>query len=140
MSAASLLNRLERNADPTSAGRSIYRSNDLESVVLEHLQRMLNTRQGSSLSAPEYGIVELSELLHDFPNANAIMQRTIKNTIVKHEPRLKNIQVRVVEKEELRDSLCVFYEISAQLTYPDGDRQPIRFSTSIDESSNVQIA
>jgi type VI secretion system protein len=140
MSGASLLGRLERNADPNFSGRSVYRGEDLESVVMEHLQRMLNTRAGSAPTAPDYGIVELSEMLHDFPEAHSIMQRAIKNTIVKYEPRLKNVQVRVVEQDDQRDALFVYFEITAQLVYPNGDRQPIRFSTSVDQSSNVQVA
>ncbi len=140
MSGASLLARLERAADPNSSGRSVYRGEDLESVVMEHLQKMLNTRAGSAPTCPDYGIVELSEMLHDFPDAHAIMQRAIKNTIVKYEPRLKNVQVRMIEAEEGRDQMFVYFEITAQIVYPNGDRQPIRFSTSVDQSSNVQIA
>jgi type VI secretion system protein len=97
---------------------------------------MLNTRAGSSLTAPEYGIIELSELIHDFPNATGIMQRSIKSTIAKHEPRLRNIQVRSVESD-VNDSMNVHFEITGQLVYPDGERQAVRFNTSVDESSNV---
>ncbi len=139
MGGSSLFKRLERGADPTSTGRAVYRGDDLEAAVLSHLQRMLNTRQGSSLTAPDYGIVELSELLHDFPNATGLMQRCIKNTILKYEPRLKNVQVRAIDADEDQSQIFVYYEITAQLVYPDGDRQPIRFSTSVDESSNVVI-
>ena len=100
MAGASLLKRLERGADPTSTGRSFYRGEDLESAVMDQLHKLLNTRQGSALTVPDYGLVELSELIHDFPEALGIMQRNIKNTILKYEPRLKNVQVRVIESEE----------------------------------------
>ncbi len=139
MAGSSLFKRLERGADPTSAGRSRYRGDDLESAVLEHLQLMLNTRQGSSLTAPDYGIIELSEVLHDIANATGLMQRCIKNTILKYEPRLKNVQVRAIDSDEEQNQMFVYYEITAQLVHPDGERQPIRFNTSIDESSNVVI-
>ena len=105
---------------------------------MEHLQRMLNTRQGSSLTVPDYGIVELSELLHEFPDATGIMQRAIKNSILNYEPRLKNVQVRTVRPEDSHP-MFVYFEVTAQLVYPDGGRQPVRFSTSIDESSNVTV-
>jgi hypothetical protein len=35
--------------------------------------------------------------------------------------------------------MYVYFEVTAQLVYPNGERQPIRFSTSVDESSNVKI-
>ncbi len=138
MSGASLLTRLERSADPTSSGRSVYRGEDLESIVSEHLKRMLNTRAGSALTVPDYGIVELAELVNDFPNANGIMQRSIKHTLSKYEPRLRNIQVRAIDPE-VPDPTNIHFEITAQLVYPDGERQAVRFNTSVDESSNVTV-
>lgn len=139
MASGSLLQRLREAADPTSSGRSVYRGGDLEAIVVDHLQRMLNTRQGSSLTAPDYGVVELSELLHDFPDSLGVMQRAIKNSILKYEPRLKNVQVRAVDPDP-EHPMQLFFEITAQLVYPDGGRQPVRFSTSIDQSSNVSIS
>lgn len=135
----SLLRRLERAADPTARTRQRFRGEDLESAVVDHLHRMLNTRQGSAPSVPDYGIIELSEMLHDFHDAKGFMQRCIKNTITKYEPRLKNVQVRPIEPEEDDNPMLAYYEITAQLVYPNGDRQPIRFNTSVDDSSNVRI-
>ncbi len=140
MSRLSLFTRLERDADKTSSGHSVYRADDLEAAVMAHLQQMLNTRRGSSLSAPDFGIMELSELMHHFPDALGIMQRSIKNAILKYEPRLKNVQVRAVEPDEDQNLMLVYFEITAQLVYPDGGRHPVRFSTSIDESSNVRLS
>ncbi|MBM4373999.1 MAG: type VI secretion system baseplate subunit TssE [Deltaproteobacteria bacterium] len=139
MSGASLFGRLERNADPNSAGRSVYRGEDLETVVLEHLGRLLNTRAGSAPTAPDYGVVELSELIHDFPDAAAVMQRAIKTSIAKYEPRLKNVQVRPVEGEEQREAMTFLFEVTGQVVYPNGERHSIRLTTSVDSSSNVQI-
>lgn len=136
---SSLLKRIERNADPTSTGRAVYRGADLESAVLEHLSKLLNTRQGAAPTAPDYGMVELSELLHDFPEAHGIMQRAIKNTILKYEPRLRNVQVRAVQGDDDESKMFIYFEVTAQLVYPNGERQPIRFNTSVDESSNVKI-
>jgi type VI secretion system protein len=138
MAGASLLDRLRRAADPTAAERVMYRSDDLESVVIDHLRRMLNTRQGSSLTVPDYGVVEISELTHDFPDALGIMQRAIKNSVLLYEPRLKNVQVRAVSPEGL-NQMFVYFEITAQLIYPDGHRAPVRFNARIDDSSNVNV-
>lgn len=139
MSDASLLKRLERNADPTLSGRSVYRGADLETAVTEHLQKMLNTRAGAALSAPDYGMLEISDMLHDFPDALGIVQRAIKNAITKYEPRLKNVQVRLITPEENENQLYVYFEVTAQLVHPNGERQPVRFSTTIDDSSNVRV-
>ncbi|MEQ9323903.1 MAG: type VI secretion system baseplate subunit TssE [Polyangiaceae bacterium] len=136
----SLLKRIERAADPTSSGRQFYRGEDLEAAVVDNLEKLLNTRQGSSASAPDYGTAELCELIHAFPDAIGVMQRSVKNTILKYEPRLKNVQVRPVEPEDDESGMFVCFEVTAQIVYPNGERQPFRFNTRIDESSNVKIS
>ncbi len=96
---ASFLSRIERAADPLSNERYTSRDGDVESAVTQHLARMLNTRQGSALTCPDYGLIEVSEVLYDFPDAIGIMQRALKNTIQTYEPRLKNVQVRHLKSE-----------------------------------------
>lgn len=135
---ASLLTRLAHAADPHSTERYTWKDNDLEAAVSAHMARMLNTRQGSCLTCPDYGLIEVSEVLHDFPDAIGLMQRAIKNSIQLYEPRLKNVQVRHV-KNEVTHNMLLEFEITAQLQYPDGRRQALRFSTSVDGSGNVKL-
>jgi type VI secretion system protein len=135
---ASLLSRIERAADPQSSERYTSRDSDVESAVTQHLARMLNTRQGSCLTCPDYGLIEVSEVLYDFPDAIGIMQRALKNTIQQYEPRLKNVQVRHL-KSDLLAELTLQFEITAQLNLPDGRRQSLRFATNVDGSGNVQV-
>jgi type VI secretion system protein len=135
---ASLLSRLERAADPTSTERYTSRDSDVEASVSEHLARLLNTRQGSCLTCPDYGLIEVSEVLYDFPDAIGIMQRALKNTIQTYEPRLKNVQVRHL-KSDVANEMTLQFEITAQLHLPDGRRQSLRFSTAVDGSGNVKV-
>lgn len=136
--AASLISRLERAADPTSSERYTRRDADTEIGVTEHLARMLNTRQGSCLTCPDYGLIEVSEVLYDFPDAVGIVQRALKNSIQTYEPRLKNVQVRHIKSDYVHEMVLQF-EITAQLHLPDGRRQSLRFATSVDGSGNVKI-
>jgi type VI secretion system protein len=135
---AAFLTRIERAADPNANERSTGRDSDVESAVVQHLSRMLNTRMGSALICPDYGIIEVSEVLYDFPDTVGIMQRSLKNTIQTYEPRLKNVQVRHV-KSETPGELTLQFEITAQLQLPDGRRQSLRFATAIDNSGNVKV-
>ena len=135
---ASLLSRIEQAADPTSSGRYTSRDGDTESSVTQHLARMLNTRQGSCLTCPDYGLIEVSEVLYDFPDAIGIVQRALKNTIQTYEPRLKNVQVRHLKSEQ-GSEMTLSFEITAQLQLPDGRRQSLRFSTAVDGSGNVKV-
>jgi type VI secretion system protein len=136
--AASLLTRIERAADPTSNERTVWRDSDVEASVTQHLARLLNTRQGSCLTCPDYGLIEVSEVLYDFPDAIGIMQRALKNTIQTYEPRLKNVQVRHL-KSDAAGEMILQFEITAQLQLPNGRRQSLRFATAVDGSGNVKV-
>lgn len=136
--AASLLTRIAHAANPHSMERHTWKDQDLEQAVVSHLIRMLNTRQGSSLTCPDYGLIEVSEMLHDFPDAIGIVQRAIKNSIQNYEPRLKNVQVRHIKNEQMQ-AMVLEFEITGQLHYPDGRRSALRFSTAVDQSGNVKL-
>jgi type VI secretion system protein len=133
---ASLLTRIAHLADPTNVERHTWRDHDLDAAVATHLVNMLNTKQGSSLTCPDYGVPELTELLHDLPDAISIMQRSIKQCITQYEPRLRNVQVRHVP-QEAGTSLVLSFEVTAQLVYPDGRKAGFRFGALFDHRGNA---
>lgn len=139
MAGASLLTRIVHAADPHSSERHTWRDQDLESAIISHLKNMLNTRQGSSLTCPDYGLMEVSEVLHEFPDAIGLLQRSIKNSVQQYEPRLKNVQVRQV-KSDVAQVMVLEFEITAQIQFPDGRRQQLRFGASVDHSGNVRMS
>ncbi len=62
--------------------------------VLDHLKRILATRRGTVPIAPDYGTLEFSNLPGNFisPETEEI-QETIRSTIEKYEPRLRDVIV-----------------------------------------------
>ncbi len=138
MAAASLLTRLMHAADPHNTERYTWKDNDLEAAISQHIAVLLNTRQGSSLTCPDYGLAEVSEVLFDFPEAIGIMQRSIKNTIQTYEPRLKNVQVRHLRNEQT-NNMCLEFEVTGQVALPDGRRQSLRFATAVDANGGVKV-
>lgn len=132
-----LLAKIARAADPNSSHRTTFRDNDVEQSITKNIVQMLNTRAGACLTCPDFGIIEVSELLHDFPDAIGLVQRSIKNAIQQYEPRLKNVQVRHIKSDEL-SSMNLFFELTGQFTFPDGRKGQLRLSTSVDGSGNVK--
>jgi type VI secretion system protein len=87
------------------------------------------------LTCPDYGIVDVSEMLHNFPDAIAAMAKAIKHTIQTYEPRLINVRVKHIRT----DTMVLFYEISAELQTTRGGRETIQFQTSIEASRKVSV-
>ena len=80
--------------------------------VVEHLRVLLNTRQGESLTVPDYGVMDFTDLVHAFPLSINELQQAIRTTISTFEPRLRNVVVRFVPDD---DPLVLRFEIVARL-------------------------
>lgn len=63
-------------------------------AVLANLRLLFNTRVGDSAAAPAYGVPDLADLLHQFPAASTSLQQALRAAIVRHEPRLRGVQVQ----------------------------------------------
>jgi len=77
--------------------------------IVRHLERILNTRQGSVQIADDYGIPDFTDTSSGFSDTVRDLERTIRNTIQKYEPRLKSVRVKVVPQEET--TLTVSFQI-----------------------------
>jgi type VI secretion system protein len=111
------------------------RVGELESIVA-HLQDLLNTRAGESLSASDFGIVDFADVVHNFPEATQVLQQSIRATILKYEPRLRNVSVHPVQSG---DVLMVAFEISARLA-SGAQRGVFRVRTELTPSGKMQVS
>ena len=113
---ASLFKKLENLAQPASSWNYTTRgSNEVETDIQAHLVEILNTRMGSARTVPDYGLMEVSEVIHDFPDAIAMIQRSLKACIQTYEPRLKNVQVRHIKGEGFGNMLLLFAAIVSHI-------------------------
>lgn len=131
--------RLERAADPTNVERHTWRAEDLAGAVIGHIKQMLATRHGSSLTCPDYGVPDVTHLLHDITEAVGAVQRGVKASIQAYEPRLKNVQVRHVRNTNASGMPAMMFEISGHIVLADGRRQAVRIGTTLDEKGNVEL-
>lgn len=63
-------------------------------ALLAGLRLLLNTRLGESPAAPDYGVPDLADLLHQFPAASPAFQQAVRAAVTRHEPRLRGLTVR----------------------------------------------
>jgi type VI secretion system protein len=77
---------------------SIPENKRLMHSIMDHLNRMFNTRTGSIPHLKDYGLPDISEIYRKGSEGIDELREAIKRTVEKYEPRLKN--VRVARKEE----------------------------------------
>jgi len=104
--------------------------------ILRHLRKMLNVRQGSVCTLPDYGIPDLNSLFLLYPDAVLALRKIIRNSLEKYEPRLRRVKVRHLPDED--DPLMLRFEITAQLVL-DGNSTPVRFETAVGHNGRVKV-
>ena len=109
-------------------------SDEVQSII-GNLRAILNTRLGNSPAAADFGVIDLADLYHDFPNATQYLQRSIRDTIQKYEPRLTSVRVRPAPSE---DPLTLVFDISARLAN-DRRRGLVRVRTQVNHGGRVDI-
>jgi type VI secretion system protein len=108
---------------------------EVRDAILIHLRHMCTTHMSSSLAAPDFGLPDIGESIHNFPGTISILAQCLTAVIRKYEPRLINVRVDHVPADEIE--LFIRYEISAQLA--NGDETPVSFETRIDTARRVSI-
>lgn len=119
-----LLRRLHRGA-PRRGGHD---------TILAHLQALLSTRLGESLSAPELGLVDFADIVHGFPASMQVLRHAIQEMLARYEPRLRRITVDPLESD---DPLTLTLQITAELTDPRGGQLHLR--TELSAAGRVHV-
>ncbi len=103
--------------------------------ILNHLQRVLNTKQGSTPIADDYGIPDFTNMPGAFSTgATHDIERIIKHVIEKYEPRLA--KVRATFKAQEDDVLSLRFEIDARLA---DEEIPVTFETVVVSGGKINI-
>lgn len=82
--------------------------------IIDHLTRLLNTRQGSAPIDPDYGISDLSNIAGSFAfgTTEAICEE-VALQINRYEPRLADARITVSNTTEERNVISLRFDIKA---------------------------
>jgi type VI secretion system protein len=129
---------LERLRDPESDRAPAIRENTarLADSVLANLERLLNSRHGITPIQSDYGIPDLADLLHSFPEASARMRAAIKTAVEKYEPRLRRVTVK--QSGPTDEIFSLRLEITAELVTSE-EKTSVWFETKIDSGGRVLL-
>lgn len=70
-------------------------------TLIAELRLLLNTRIGESPAAPQFGVPDLADLVHQFPAAGSAFQQAVRAAIASHAPHLRNLTVRTAPPSAL---------------------------------------
>jgi type VI secretion system protein len=134
MGRATLLSRIGR----PELAQPQYATSDreLRDSILTNLLHMCGTRLGTMLTCPDYGIADVSEMVHAFPEAVTMMSQTLRHTIMTYEPRLQGIQIIHIPNEGA--DLTLRFEIRAVVA-TEGKKRAVQFETVLDASRRFTI-
>jgi|RifCSP16_2_1023846.scaffolds.fasta_scaffold316854_1 type VI secretion system protein len=109
---------------------------EVRQSILAHLRKLLNTRCGEAPSAPMLGLPDFSDLAHSFPDALALLERSVQATIEAFEPRLRHVNVHHVPlgEGELRIRLEITgIAVDSKLT------GPLAFSSTLVPGGQIDV-
>jgi type VI secretion system protein len=107
---------------------------EVESIV-EHVRALLNTRVGDAVCAPALGIPSVADMIHAFPGEKQNLANAIRDTILAHEPRLCEVDVRYVPAE---NDLLLRFEIFAQRA--GRGAKLVRMSTTVRPGGRIDVS
>ena len=110
------------------------RTVDETQSISEHLQILLNTREGLSVTNPDYGLPDLTDIVHMLPDGVHAIQNAIRDVILKYEPRLSKVKVRFVPSD---DAFVLYFDVSARRN--DADKTPFRVRTALQPGNRFKV-
>jgi type VI secretion system protein len=104
--------------------------------IQEHLQRILNTRQGNTPIAEDYGVPDFTNFMGSYSESQRSLERSLRQTIQKYEPRLQNVRVGFFPRED--DPLTISFQIEARLVL-EGQKDPVLFESTVDSGGHIRV-
>lgn len=117
--------------------RNLASADILLASVVKHLQRILNTRQGSVPIDAEFGVPDFTNLASNFTSSLVSqIENDIRRVVERYEPRLRSPKLRMLE--ERPDALSLSFELLGSVMLDDQE-VPVRLATSIGSQGRIRI-
>ncbi len=105
--------------------------------VLGHVVKILNTRQGSTPIAQDFGVPDFTSIASTFgAESVAQIEEAIVRVIQKFEPRLTAVRVTFEPQED--KSFALAFKLQAQLA-AEGQATPVVFETILNPDGRIVV-
>ena len=110
------------------------RHTDPSASIIEHLQVLLNTHSGDAGTVPDFGLKDFTDTVHELPDNTLTFLESVRQLILRYEPRLRNVTVRLVDTD---NPLTLSFEIVARLN--DEKRTMLRLQSSMGPGGHFTV-
>jgi type VI secretion system protein len=126
----------ERLAGNTDRRDSLVHEECVVNSVAAHLEKMLSTRAGSVQALPDYGLPDLNDMSLSLYDSLAQARSAIESFITRYEPRLSDVEVTPIPRED--DPFRLLFEIQGLLELA-GIKRQVRYIAALDGSGSVIV-
>jgi type VI secretion system protein len=100
--------------------------------VIDNLNRLFNTRQGTLDHVPGYGLPDFGEIYKDKPESVEQVRSAIQDAVERYEPRFTRVRV---DRQENEHHARLVFLLSGELV----DGQEVAFETTIASNDLIQV-
>ncbi len=104
--------------------------------VLQHIQQIMNTRQGSVLIHEDYGVPDFTDIAGSYASDRVQeLERDLSKIIMKFEPRL--LEASITFEEQQDDVLALRFKIKGKLAMEND--VPVVFESVVQSDGRITI-
>ena len=130
-----LLERITRLEEAEESRKDLPAA-DVTRSILQHLGRLLNTRQGSVSTLPDYGVPDMTNVPGDsIQEIRQNIEQILQQVVRKYEPRLA--KVRVIMDQGDRSSFSLRFRLEAVLA--EQQDVSVTFETVVSTDGHIGI-
>ena len=117
--------------------RGMWNVDTVKASVLNHLNSLLNTRQGSAMIAVDLGMPDFTNMVRSFDDMTCdTLAADIKAVLEKYEPRLTGVRIEVLPRDD--KVLKMKFKIEGKLRLSRGNME-ISFETIVDPEGKIEL-
>ncbi len=117
--------------------RGMWNVDTVKASVLNHLNSLLNTRQGSAMIAVDLGMPDFTNMVRSFDDMTCdTLAADIKSVLEKYEPRLTDVRIEVLPRDD--KVLKMKFKVEGKLRLSRGNME-ISFETIVDPEGRIEL-
>jgi type VI secretion system protein len=126
------------NRDPERARETLQSEEVLLRSIRDYVARLLNSREGGTLLDPKFGMPDFTHAGAGFSaDDEPLLRNRIVEFISRNEPRLTEIQVSFLPREETRMALS--FSIAGRLKGEGAHRVPVRLYSDVTQQGKIDV-